>query len=363
MLRIFTTLFVAGLFCTQAVAQISMTSSSFLALKGKTITYEDDARFSIPINIGQPGANQTWDFTNQTIPSPETSTFSFLEPQQTAYADSFPLANFVTKLTTPDFPGYEDYLYSQFTASNWFEVGRVTVIPPPNDSLLVRAQSSLAAPLPVQYNDTWTTVENDTSGDYPTFAIISKDSTISTVDGWGTLKLPVGDYQCLRLQNQNYSETMTVVNGVVISSGSEFSYVYIWAGHDHYQLAWAQSQFGETDPNFTNAQGYGKITDISTAIGDPLTVANAAQDFRLLQNYPNPFNPATSIAFEVLKPSQVRITIYDALGRQTAVLLDEFLPAGNQAVEWNAADLATGNYFYRVETANQSAIGQAVLVK
>lgn len=75
----------------------------------------------------------------------------------------------------------------------------------------------------------------------------------------------------------------------------------------------------------------------------------APQSFSLRQNYPNPFNPTTTIEFSLSEQSHTRLTIYDVLGREIATLINDRLPSGNYSVLWNAATVASGVYFYRLE--------------
>lgn len=70
--------------------------------------------------------------------------------------------------------------------------------------------------------------------------------------------------------------------------------------------------------------------------------------FRLDQNYPNPFNPATVIRYQLSVASHVRLSIYDVLGREVAVLLDKDQSSGEHSTEWNAM-VSSGVYFYRLE--------------
>ncbi|MEZ4702404.1 MAG: T9SS type A sorting domain-containing protein [Rhodothermales bacterium] len=72
--------------------------------------------------------------------------------------------------------------------------------------------------------------------------------------------------------------------------------------------------------------------------------------FSLDQNFPNPFNPTTEIAFTLSEASEVRLTVYDMLGREMAVLVDGLQPAGRNVVSFEARDLPSGLYLYRIET-------------
>ncbi len=72
--------------------------------------------------------------------------------------------------------------------------------------------------------------------------------------------------------------------------------------------------------------------------------------FALLQNYPNPFNPSTVISFQLPIASYVSLKVFDLLGREMAVLVDEQQSAGAHSATWNAQGMASGMYFYRLET-------------
>jgi photosystem II stability/assembly factor-like uncharacterized protein len=71
--------------------------------------------------------------------------------------------------------------------------------------------------------------------------------------------------------------------------------------------------------------------------------------FVLSQNYPNPFNPSTTISFSISKQSQVSLKVYDVLGREVSILLDETKPMGSYSVQFNASTLPSGVYFYRLQ--------------
>ena len=70
--------------------------------------------------------------------------------------------------------------------------------------------------------------------------------------------------------------------------------------------------------------------------------------YALSQNYPNPFNPTTTINYDLPKNSFVNITIYDALGRVVSTLVNDYRPASRNSVVWNASNVSTGVYFYRI---------------
>lgn len=85
--------------------------------------------------------------------------------------------------------------------------------------------------------------------------------------------------------------------------------------------------------------------------------------FALHANYPNPFNPQTTIRFDVTAPAHVRLSIFDVLGRKVATLIDQPLPPGTHQAIFDARDLPSGAYFYRLEAAAYQETRRMVLLK
>jgi glucuronoarabinoxylan endo-1,4-beta-xylanase len=72
--------------------------------------------------------------------------------------------------------------------------------------------------------------------------------------------------------------------------------------------------------------------------------------FSLEQNYPNPFNPLTIIPYQIAMSSKVKISVYDILGREVAILVNERQSAGRYRIEFEANNLASGIYVYKLST-------------
>ncbi|MGB9697654.1 MAG: T9SS type A sorting domain-containing protein [Ignavibacteria bacterium] len=83
----------------------------------------------------------------------------------------------------------------------------------------------------------------------------------------------------------------------------------------------------------------------------------------LYQNYPNPFNATTSIKYAIHKDGYVKIVIYDLLGREVKILVNESMRAGTYTVQFNVSELASGVYFYRMSFENFSDVKKMILVK
>jgi hypothetical protein len=83
----------------------------------------------------------------------------------------------------------------------------------------------------------------------------------------------------------------------------------------------------------------------------------------LSQNYPNPFNPSTKISFSIKEPGFVKLNVYNLLGQQISTIVNENLNAGNYARNFNASDLPSGIYFYKLEAGNTVLINKMMLLK
>ncbi len=123
------------------------------------------------------------------------------------------------------------------------------------------------------------------------------------------------------------------------------------------RLAWAATFNGEQDVY------YGRITPNIVTINNNGKNGEVPVDFTLFQNYPNPFNPETAISFSLSSESFVALTIFDIGGRAVATLAAGNLPAGTHKYIWNAGDLASGVYMYRLSTGTTSLTKKLVLMK
>lgn len=96
-------------------------------------------------------------------------------------------------------------------------------------------------------------------------------------------------------------------------------------------------------------------------IGEPTGILEnnfeLINEFKLYQNYPNPFNPNTTIEFSLIKASSTKLSLYDVLGRQVKILVNEFLEPGSYSFNYKAEGISSGIYFVKIESGNyQSTI-------
>jgi hypothetical protein len=118
---------------------------------------------------------------------------------------------------------------------------------------------------------------------------------------------------------------------------------------------------GSIRPIWTRLQG-GQLSIWTAIIEFPVAVNNPSnkipESFSLSQNYPNPFNPSTKIRFDVpsnrLGPIPIKLIVYDMLGREVSVLINENLAPGTYEYQWNAVSYSSGVYFYTLKTGDNS---------
>jgi hypothetical protein len=109
-----------------------------------------------------------------------------------------------------------------------------------------------------------------------------------------------------------------------------------------------------------------RITVDLTAIVNPVSVEDEntlATDYYLAQNYPNPFNPSTKISFGLKKAGEVEVTVYNILGNKVAALFKGFKSAGNHSVLFDASNLSSGVYLYKVVANEFVQIRKMILEK
>jgi uncharacterized delta-60 repeat protein len=123
----------------------------------------------------------------------------------------------------------------------------------------------------------------------------------------------------------------------------------------HYRV-YASNQAGNS--------GYSNIAFDTTFT--PVGIINKNElpsEYKLFQNYPNPFNPVTNIRFDIISKSNVKLIVYDILGREVALIINQKLQAGSYKVDWEGTNYPSGIYFYKLETDTYNETKRMVLIK
>lgn len=115
--------------------------------------------------------------------------------------------------------------------------------------------------------------------------------------------------------------------------------------------------------SMADSSNVGYIAQWNGPIGIKSISSEVPNKYSITQNYPNPFNPTTKIKFELPKSSFTTLTVFDALGKEVATLVNEKLNAGSYEETWNASDFSSGIYFYRINAGEFTETKKMILVK
>ena len=143
------------------------------------------------------------------------------------------------------------------------------------------------------------------------------------------------------------------------------------------QVSALKSIDGNLSTEFLGGSRTGKVICFSggpnTLVGITNTIVSIPDKYSLQQNYPNPFNPVTKIKFDITSDvkrqtspkgqANVKLIIYDALGREVQTLVNQKLVPGSYETEFRGNDFSSGIYFYKLETENFSEVKRMILLK
>ncbi|MBD3165898.1 T9SS type A sorting domain-containing protein, partial [bacterium] len=123
----------------------------------------------------------------------------------------------------------------------------------------------------------------------------------------------------------------------------------------------AEAEVIVNGPHFMDPLVVNLIVWFNLGVGDG--EAGLPTEYALHQNYPNPFNPTTTIKFDLVEAQNVKLAVYNILGQQVMTLVNRRMDAGYHAVNFDARNLSSGMYFYRIEAGQFKSMKKMVMVK
>lgn len=345
-------------------AQISITVSDLsaqLQIGKKITTYRDGTTTSL--NIGSTGQT-TWDFSTLVIADQYvTESKSFTS---SAYAADFPEAQFASYYEgVSQGTASQTWVYNTI-AADFFTNGTGTFTSPQGVSTVIKiiySPQKLQYKLPIAFNGSWVSQGSALLKTTITVPIIGNQTTTIAqtyqsnflVDAWGTVKMPGGKIlNALRIREESS----------ITTSGQTAANVF------YHILTKTGESVRITLNNTTANSGVVSIAAVSWTSGDgvsnPTSVERMSEipsGFFLSQNYPNPFNPSTKIQFRVSSFGFVSLKVYDALGQEVATVVNEKLNSGTYEVKFDASNLSSGIYFYRLRAGEFSLIKKMIVIK
>jgi len=343
-----------------AQAQITISAQDILNTIGTTTETEVDTNGNISVDLGSAGENQIWDFTSQIISGYNIPSEN-ISPSGTPFSDNFPEANFVQKTVFDEDEVKGDlYSYHNVQPTHFDHLGSGLI----SGELKLIQPGEENAPLPLKYGSNWSEILADTLEIFDGYYIVNISVINSTIDGWGLLKLPIGDFQSLRLRDDYVNVSQTYISDILTASDTTRFIDYNWIGKQAISLLFVSSEDGNTDPDFKTAGEFSWVTNISTTDVNNNLIQDFPAKFELHQNYPNPFNPETIISYSLPKKSNVSVSIYDVTGRVVDNITPGFQQAGNHEIRWQAAQhLASGAYIYRIQAGDFVSTKKMILIR
>ena len=188
-----------------------------------------------------------------------------------------------------------------------------------------------------------------------------------TTDGgvtWSVLAPPPFVYNDIYAVPTTTVAFAVAANGIIIKTSN--------GGTNWYQLTSNTTQSLNSVWFINSTTGFiagnsGLILKTTDGGGPPVVIqiisSKVPEDYSLSQNYPNPFNPVTNISFSIPQKSYVKITIYDATGKEIDKIVNFELNAGTYKVNWNGNDFSSGVYYYQLTTDLYKTTRRMILLK
>ena len=326
-----------------AFAQLTITSSDFANGFYQYTTnqkvYVDAGTTGLQSLIDQTGANQSWNI--QAIPfvldTSVVNSNGSVVPYSSSFpeADSFPTATHVEKSITN---GISSYYFYEINQTGLYLLG----ISQDSMGLNPKVYLTYTPPFedyafPLTYQTQWSSTSVISSG---AFGYTMQEDNL--VDSWGTYSLPDNSpIQALRVRRRTTA---------IYSFGNDTSYSFEWFNLSNFSA----TIDADVDQNATRAQ-YAVPGSTNIVSGD-----NSSLQFSIAIAS-NPVSSPTNVSFTLPSESQVRISLMDALGRQSQVLMNGMAHTGLNTLSLDPASLMNGTYFLRIESDGNSAMQKVIV--
>ncbi len=342
------------------LGQIVINENELPSRIGTTMISQYDTTENAIVDVGYPGENQTWNFTQEISGSELSSQVVPLE--STPFASDFPDGNWVIKYSgglldmiySDIFPQIKGdvYFYQNIGQAHVLILGTGFVSPYLSGSAQFAPPNVILQSLPTQYLDSWITtsifsISKDTTigGNTHVFTLTVNDSAFSIIDAWGKVTIPSGIFNCLRMKSYVFMNEQITLDGVPIRTKKSRIINYNWLAKNLGLIVRVASHTGESNDNFTNARIFTRLDRVVA-----LPVELSSFDFKVRNN--NVFltwrtvTETNNLGFEIERKSPEntfsKISFIKGFG------------TSEEPHNYNFADkkLRSGTYYYRLKQIN-----------
>ncbi len=341
-------LFMTVLFTAGAFSQITINKEhilSMMAAGGRHFVTSPTPNVT-SVNIGKTGGPNVYDFSGISF-APMQATNNYLVDSIPVLAGRFPSGGITFGNTPGSIEGGPIML---FTNDTMFQAGRATLV---SQYRFRHYQPyGVIMPFPLSYLQAFTRFSNysDTSYDASwnvTNAFADTQLTTCLVDGYGTLKIFDHEAECLRLKidypHWNDVELMYVTREGILVDINLFK--------------------SPPDTGVVTFGDLGVMTAQDLTLTGVATAEAAPKEYMVNQNFPNPFNPSTTFSFSIPTGSFVSLKVFDMIGREVSSIISCEMAAGSYSRQWNAQNLPSGIYFYRLQAGAFTQTKKLLLLK
>ncbi len=334
--------------CTNA--QITVQAGDFrnaLRTGVSTEGYSTPAGVPVAVNVGTASSSpQVWDFRNFTYEKQTEGVF--IDPASAPQHAQFPNADVVQRVMMSSLPGDYSYQYNQITDSEFLLHG----LGYSDDTPIYEYKPpSVQVKFPCTLGTGWVYQSDPYS---PVPGVTSKSRFTWQCDAHGTLRLPAGDFQALRLLVETVTEVTTTAGSYLIKS---YRYNFLTASVAGAYISIDSNDVGRTEVTASSVS-YGTISGTSN------TDINNAPMHAVLEitaPSPNPVRESSTFELHLAASAPVRVALHDALGRESALLRDSYLQSGSHVLGISGRGLAAGVYFLTARTAGAAAVRKLIV--
>lgn len=328
-----------------STAQITITTTDVQGwfAPGKSWnSLSNDSLISTTMNVGSASSSSSQLWTLPTVTYRDTSRSENMAPSATPFASRFPTATHAQRSTYRDNGNtYTFYQYSRIANDSLFNVGSAII--GPSDTLFIQ-ENRFEVKFPFILGSTF--VSRDSTSFGPGSYSISNMTEV--VDAYGSLTIPgKGTFQMLRAKTRRINDVY--LQGTLSSRDTSVS--FFWIAKEGYLIDVEASNTKDTTGTIP-IRGIHLTWITDTPVNVIVQLPGSPMEYTLFQNFPNPFNPSTTIEYDLRSSASVELAVYNLVGQRVALLVSEEQPAGSYAVTFNAKDLPSGVYFYRLRAGD-----------